>query len=362
MKDFRMKTGHVDRGRIESQMEAAAMNLVDVKKAQAFGSFEAKSEDAKRDAQKRKAGKAKVKELDIDHVFVETLIFATEANLFGEGPPRHIKKGPARNFFENGVYFGRWDVEYDEHEFTQICNKKMNLNVESLRARSIGKERCEAYFNHFFVVGDEDETGRSEKEVQLTFIDPLMSEKNKSSNKDLVRSTSTDLSVLEANYTIDELKNEVQELNDLLSLREDYTHRELPRGSMRKSDWCHQLKILRQEMMQLNPSWENDTLALIRSEISARFDQDILSLREILEEELSDPFFILDYDEKAKQTVYNFAHEDGSETNQDEMHCEEEDSLGDLVETWKNTFPTGSSNNRDSLGMSALDLSFDWDE
>lgn len=349
MKDLRVWTGNVGTEHTGSHLETTCLNLVDRKKARAFGAFEVKSESAKRQTQQKKAGEAKVKELQIDHVFIETVIFATEANLFGNGAPKHIKKGAAAKF-ERG---DRAISEYYDNEHSQICNPETKLNKEALRGRSIGVERSRAYFDHFFVAGEADETQRGEKEVKLTTIDPLMSEADKNSEKELERATTTDTRILEKFYTVQELKTESRALSDILDELEEYDAVRDPPSlrDQRKSDWCYYLKILRQDILRMDPLWESRTRDSILNDMNDRGRENDTNLKQALRDELKDPFFTLDRNEKAKQKVYSFAaaeedneFDNGSELQQEEEHDTNATRIVDHA--------------RESFGVSAMDISF----
>jgi hypothetical protein len=99
MKDIRTWCGNVATSNTSSFLEICALGLKDRVESKLFGAKEFKPK-------RNKTSKEEARKLKIDHVFCEVLVFCEEANLFGPGPVKHIKKGPSKNFERGGRQLG----------------------------------------------------------------------------------------------------------------------------------------------------------------------------------------------------------------------------------------------------------------
>ena len=176
MKDFRTWLGKMASANTESMVSRCALNMNERKKERVFGRSKLKLED-----QPKKSG-LQAKPVELDHVYCQVLTFATEANLYGDGPLRHLPKGPMSK--RNPTDMDPEDAffSFEENEFSTICSKPgkpTHLNKEMLSLYSTGRERLESYFDLFLKNGDLTDPKRSEKEVSLSAIDPIMSASDK---------------------------------------------------------------------------------------------------------------------------------------------------------------------------------------
>ena len=128
-----------------------------------------------------------VKELQVNHVFCEVLIFCTEANIFGPGKIEHIQRGPAE-IFNNESGPRKTGVTVDPNVvdgFAQFCDSTVKLNPQLPQVFKVGELRMSEYFDFYFKFGDLHDASRSEKDVPLTAINPVMSENEESLRAEL---------------------------------------------------------------------------------------------------------------------------------------------------------------------------------
>ena len=291
MKDLRSWLGKTASQHTESLLERCALNLNNLKRERSYGSNELNSTN--------KSG-SDTTQLALDHVFLEVLVLAEEANLFGDGPLRHVKKGPAnkRNNKDGQLSFEEFE---EDEKFTTIGStterNRIHLNKEMLSLFELGRERLEDYYKEFLQEGDLDDPKRSEKKVSLAAIDPLKSASDKEDTINLDRSTSTDMASIANNYTVEGLKREIQYLNQKhLMLREE--NESLPQFESIKDDGTKnvlvsKVVILRNDLIAIHPSWASERLDEIREQMRSRGENEDETMQEKMEKELGNKVYTL---------------------------------------------------------------------
>ena len=183
MRDMRMWLGKHASTHHHKLVKQVAVTLNDRKKK--------KSENAK----KRKAvtlDSSHVKELELNNVFCESLLFANESNLWGPGnigfDEKNNVEGGRRGHNEGTGLEEQRPMRPLPRPFKSI--KGVTLNKELVFCVSIGLGRLKEYFKTFLVDGDSDNpTKRSEKEsdggVSLKKIDTTKAEDEKDFNTNI---------------------------------------------------------------------------------------------------------------------------------------------------------------------------------
>ena len=288
MRDLRMWCSNVATPHTASILERTALGLNRKKKSKAF----ARKEMSNIRGEEAEMNKA---ELQINHVFCEVIIFCSEANLFGPGEIKHIQKGPASNFPPpDGIrQKGTTMREKDTGTFTQICNDLVLLNTELPKARKIGEQRMSQYFEHYHKTGDLSKASRSEKDVPLTSINPLMSENAKDLRAELARCTCTDTKMLEEYYVVEQLNTEINLLNN--ELREsDHSDLQIAKeGGEKKIDLCSLVRRLRLNLMNVNASWASEREAHAREALEETLTLSANDLIQFIDIELKNSFYTL---------------------------------------------------------------------
>lgn len=150
-----------------------------------------------------------------------------------------------------------------------------------------------------------------------------MSEQDKCSRKELERCTSLNISVLNENYTADELKNEIRILNGQLENEED---RVLRLGNMCKSELCVTVKRLRLRLNNQDPQWAGSRESEITDQLRERSEQEHATMFAKMAEELKHSFFTLEGAVKDQQKEFIFAGAaEGGATAGEEDHTFEVD-------------------------------------
>ena len=248
MRDLRMWCTNIATPNTASILERTALGLNKKKKAKNFGMKERKFQmNAEADSidDNLDLDDDQVKELQVNHVFCEVLIFCTEANIFGPGKIEHIQRGPAE-IFNNESGPRKTGVTVDPNVvdgFAQFCDSTVKLNPQLPQVFKIGELRMSEYFDFYFKFGDLHDASRSEKDVPLTAINPVMSENEESLRAELARCTSTDTRTIEEYYIVQELHKEINKLNVELM---DHSELQIQKnGSERKLDLCALVRRLR---------------------------------------------------------------------------------------------------------------------
>ena len=206
MRDMRMWLGKHAGAHHHKLVQQVALSLNERKKR--------KSEGAKLNTKKGRSNP--VKELEINRVFCETLIFAEEANLWG----------PGDIVFPSGCT-GSADEELHQGRPAQRPFKSFKgvpLNPDLLFCVSTGTQRAKEYFKVHLVEGDWNDPKRSEKEsaggVCLRKIDTTLEDTKKEFTLDLRRIfLLKELEIKDA-YTLNEMKDEFKFLNAELKKRD----------------------------------------------------------------------------------------------------------------------------------------------
>ena len=298
MKDFRTWLGKMASANTESMVSRCALNMNERKKERVFGRRELKVED------KEKKSGSQAKPIELDHIYCQVLTFATDANLYGDGPLRHLPKGPMSKRNPIGADIDPEDafIPFEEDEFSTICSKAgkpTHLNKEMLSLYSTGRERLESYFNLFLKHGDLNDPKRSEKEVSLSAIDPIMSASDRKDELDLERSIVTEADIIFKNYKIDELKEEIRQLNENHirarealdnPLSEAFTPSST-RGN--KGELVAQVVILRFGLIRLNKNWQNERKQEIEARLNERLTNQSSTMRDHMAKELENSLYTL---------------------------------------------------------------------
>ena len=285
MKDLRSWLGKMASKNTESLLERCALNLNCLKRERQYGNAELNSTN-KEDTQTQ---------VLLDHIFLEVLVMADEANFFGDGPLNHVRKGPAKERMnEDGMLnFDKFD---EREKFTTICSTERNtihLNKEMLSLFDIGKERLEAYYKEFLVDGDLDDPKRSEANVSLAAIDPLNSASNKKDLINLERSTSTDTSKITKDYTVDELKTEIRYLNQQHRSLHTIGSFEPVRADGNKNILVSKVVLLRNDLINLDPGWAENRMRDIQDQMDARGANENESMEAKMKKELDNLIYTL---------------------------------------------------------------------
>jgi hypothetical protein len=296
MRDLRMWCSNVATPHTASILERNALSLNRKKKAKTFGRREIdKKEDHTNDEEDEEGEEedtTTTHDSQINHVFCEVIIFCEEANLFGPGDIKHIRKGPASKFTHPGEREkGTTMKENDVGAFSQICDAYAYLNTELPHARDIGEKRMMEYFEHYFKLGDLADASRSEKDVALPSISPLLVENAKGLREELVRCISTDIKVIEEYYIVDELNVEIGVLNDLLN---DSPSAQIQKdGGEKKLDLCYLVKRLRVNLVRLNPTWAEERETNAQEKLDEHLNISASDLMHFIDDELKNPFYTL---------------------------------------------------------------------
>lgn len=305
MKDLRSWLGKMASKNTDSLLERCALNLNILKRERQYGNAELNSSN-KEDSQTQ---------VLLDHIFLEVLIMADEANFFGDGPLKHVRKGPAKERMnEDGML--NFDEFLEDEKFTTICSTEKNpihLNKEMLSLFNLGRDRLEEYYKEFLLDGDLDDPKRSETKVSLSAIDPLSSASNKKDLLDLERSTSTDTSKITTVYTVDDLKTEIGYLNQQhRSFRERNEDNTIgPFESVKADGNKHVLVskvvLLRNDLIKLDPNWAKNRTRDIENQIKAREKNENESMKEKMKKELDNIIYTLDgADAKRESKKFTF--------------------------------------------------------
>jgi hypothetical protein len=332
MKDLRMWCGNVASPHTSRLLETCALGLNRRVEAKSFGASELKNPSKMSGDEKR--------QLQIDHVYCEVVVFCEEANLFGPGAPRHVCKGKGERF-QRGM---RKNYEYDEGELSTLSDLSAIINPETLQIRSIGVQRLKEYVKHFLVDGDLDDPMRGEQEIKLYAINPLENEEQRCANVELARCATLDLSKIEDGYTCEELKAEIAYLRSIL---QDAASEIRINLNVKKSELCYQVKRLREEMCSFDSEWADMREADVIRKQRERGERDMLELNERIESEAEDPFYSLDCDVKDRQQSFIFA---GSNLNN------ESDNEGDDLDLGDGEQSSPIVLGRKSYGLSAINI------
>ena len=173
-----------------------------------------------------------------------------------------------------------------------------------------------------------------------------MSEEEKVLNKEKIRCTSTDTSILDENYIVRELHDEIDYLNQKLRDYPQYlTERD---GREKKTDLCSMVRRLRINLILVDPSWATDRLTKVTEDIDEELNNQEEIVIESISDELNNSFYTLECELKGrgKQFVLPFSR------RQRRIHLEDSDQ--DFAgaghdEDIEIQFP-----NRMSYGMSAM--------
>jgi len=272
--------------------------------------------------QKQENTREEVKQLEIDHVFCEVLLFCKDTNMFGPGLLRHVKRGPSRDRGEGGGVTSNFEPQ----EFSTFCNPEVLLNKEMLSFYSTGKCRLERYFNEFLKEGTLDDPSRTENAVSLTLINPLMSEKDKISNQNLTRSTILNVFKINEYYTVDELQEEIIILNS--SLPDD--QKEPARGN--KHALCQIVLSLREKHLAIDSQWDDKCFKRIQEELSSRCGKKLVKW--VLKLEKSSRIISLLLQSPAKESARLQEHTftDDNNTTKD-VDDDDDDGSGAVIDT-----------------------------
>ena len=201
MRDMRMWLGKHAGAHHHKLVEQVALALNDMKKA--------KSEGAKPNT--KKATSSPTKELEINKVFCESLIFAKDTNLWG---PWEISLVSTQSSTRNESN----DTRPVQKPFKSF--KGVHLNTDILFCVSTGTNRARDYFNVHLVEGEWSETRRSEKEsaggVSLKRLETTLAENEKEVSLDLKRIFFVDINKIKDSYSLIELKEELKYVNNEL--------------------------------------------------------------------------------------------------------------------------------------------------
>ena len=341
MRDLRMWCSHVATPHTASILERTALNLNRKKKAKEFGRKERKATGEQEEEDGMELDEEEIKEFQIDHVLCEVLIFFDEANIFGPGNIQHIVKGPAAKFRDADRTKGVEVAAKDVNGFAQICDPKVKLNTQLPKARHIGQTRVAEYYETYYKTGDLNDPSRSEKDVSLTAINPLMSEEEKKLRTELIRCISMDTQVIDDLYVVSDLHKEIDTLNDQLNGNPE--HRILKDGKEKKLDLCAIVRRLRMKMLDLNSDWATTREASAKEELEQNLEQSSENLMNFISDELEDPFYTLQcpMKERDQQQLFTlpFSHDD-----------DDDDDAGGA--TALEPAITTVQNNRQSYGLS----------
>lgn len=293
MRDMRMWLGKHAGPHHHKLVEQVALSLNERKKR--------KSEGAKPNT--KKASSSPIKELEINRVFCESLIFAEETNLWGPGeielfcPSSQKSDRPMQKPFKSF--------------------KGVPLNTDILFCVSTGTKRAKDYFQVNLVDGDWNDPKRSEKEseggVSLKKIETTLAENEKEVSLDLKRIFFLKLEEIKGSYTLVELKDEFKFLNSELQkkgLKEVERDNRLYK-TWTKAAYASCISAARLKLLDADSKWiENRKNDLWEKNDMRRMSKDREYQRKV-EDELRNKFFSLQNTQKYIEC----------NANVDDSHC-----------------------------------------
>ena len=333
--------------------ERCALTLVDRKKARDLQRKVSKVGSAGK--KKDKGRDCEDNALEIDAIFLEVFVLATELNLFGEGPPCHMDS--RRNSKNRGESCDqqkkRFSCEYLPYEFSTFYAPKgqqVHLNKNLLKLVSIGEGRLRDYFEVYLKKGDLNCTYRgkdAEGYVSLKKLPTFAKDIQDDINCKKERCHSIDYKVLKT-HTNEELKQEIKCLNGIF--RGLNCNGEMEKVSTSKDENIGILISLRRILKRNSDAWKDYKEQQIRN-IESPNDEEGLSnevVADILANELENVFFNLgEYRNNATATknfVFNatkyrigaadhnlFDNDNGNEGGEDVeiQMTDDEDYIGD---------------------------------
>ena len=204
MKDMRMWLGKHASMHHHKLVEQVAVTLNERKKKKCLGSKSKKKVDTGQSS-------SPVKELEINKVFCESLLFAYETNLWGPGDIVFDEKKKASCHEETNS--DNW--RSNQRPFKSV--KGVPLNTDLLFCVSTGTMRASKYFETFLVDGNLNDPKRPEKEseggVSLKKVETKVAEDEKDFHLEMERVCLLDMLQINDAYTVNEMKQEMKYLN-----------------------------------------------------------------------------------------------------------------------------------------------------
>ena len=213
MRDMRMWCGKYATAHHHNLVQQVAATLNERKKLKMEGARNTKRGDHDSDDG-----------LEINRVFCETLIFATETNIWKVGADVQQMEGSSNTTSQQRSNTAP-TIDSSSSTRPSLAPKfesfnGIPLNTDILFCLSTGTNRAKEYFKRFLVDGEWSESTRSENEseggVSLKKIDGTVAEDEKEFEIDVRRIEFLDVEAIKGAYIVDELKAELQKMNEEL--------------------------------------------------------------------------------------------------------------------------------------------------
>jgi|AntRauTorckE5430_2_1112549.scaffolds.fasta_scaffold03186_3 hypothetical protein len=238
--------------------------------------------------------------IEVDYVFCEVFVFASETNLFGPGEPLHYKKQASSKGRGESRGKGKTYGRTDDASFSTICNEKEQLNKNSLRIYSVGNSRLKRYFDTFHKDGDIMDPYRGEINsnggVSLKSIKPLKVDAEKDINDKVIASTSTKFNEIQKHYSNQASAHvEVTYLHEYVEQNIDETISDDLRcdSDDQVESSIAKIMVLRQLIIKHDKFWVTNRSMEIKISLEQEQGEHDQSIQEIIDTELEDDFFKL---------------------------------------------------------------------
>jgi hypothetical protein len=228
--------------------------------------------------------------LRINKVYCETFIYFVESKIWSVGTPVQVPSKPWQS---------RKDMDSSEWEENTGTSPSggAHLNPELCFIFSEGLKRWKAYFTRFLVNGDLNDPARSESDqgVSLKLVEPTSAERQNREVLHLDRLVSTDFAFLMKRgvYTVEELKQELNELNNALPAGERLrqSHFKPREEGFKKSHLMLAVIEARKRVMAKVSNWARDRRQHKQDEFEQVHASETAAFQTRVNEELSSKFF-----------------------------------------------------------------------
>lgn len=267
-------------------------------------------------------GKAKnedgIKQLHIDRSFCEVLAFCQETNVWGPGELKMTKPGPLAKRVRGQRRRADGDAENSETARSSVMMSLAGkpLNEEVLFCFSTGLKRGKDFFDTFLKKGDWYDHSRPEKGdggVSLQRMDPgIVDPKKDEMDKDIEKVSLLVHQDFDGLYTKDELKEELDYLNNFLDSR---NMPKVVRNNLQFRTWSKAAYIAcvvdaRLKILQFSPRFITERQREIRNRYNSQREDLNNLFEQRVADELTSCFFSLkesrSYRETYKNEVYTF--------------------------------------------------------
>lgn len=312
VKDFRSWLGNKGNKHTEAIFERCALTLVERKRVRDLQRKTSKVGSMKKDETVNENAK---KELELDAIFLETFVLATELNLFGEGPPRHMDgKRSSSKRGEGEQRSRRYSRLYEENEFSSFSlqHNDGKFNVELLKLFGIGEERLKEYFRIYLKQGDLNCAYRgkdADEYVSLKRIPTFAKEISDELTMKRERCISLQYAPLKT-YTNTELIEEINFINSFFANHGMNDERRVASRNIKEEN-VQKLMYMRERLRLLsNSKWKEYRDEQLRKVTNGDEGlSPVAEIKDVLEEQLKQPLFYFgDYGANfpAASQLFNF--------------------------------------------------------